>query len=98
MSARTLRIRSIGTSALALSVAACGAFGPPRTPPQMASPAHYAAKDQSDPMPAAEGAAQHLQAGARPVPEWWKEYGSDALRSPGDQGLTNSPSRAAAPS
>jgi NodT family efflux transporter outer membrane factor (OMF) lipoprotein len=98
MSARTSRIRLIGTSALALSVAACGAFGPERNPPQMASPGHYAAKEQSLEMPIAGGAAQHLGAGARPVPEWWKEYGSDALDALVDEGLRNSPSLAAAQS
>ena len=98
MSARTLRIRLIGTSALALSVASCGAFGPERNPPQMASPGHYAAKDQSLEMPAADGAAQRLNAGARPVPEWWKEYGSDALDALVDEGLRNSPSLASAQS
>jgi NodT family efflux transporter outer membrane factor (OMF) lipoprotein len=98
MRATALTIRLIGTSVLASSIAACGAFGPPRTPPQMTSPAHYAAKDQSDQMPAADGAAQHLRAGARPVPEWWKEYGSDALDALVDEGLRNSPSLAAAQS
>jgi NodT family efflux transporter outer membrane factor (OMF) lipoprotein len=98
MSTRTLRIRLIGTSALALSISACGAFGPPRTPPQMASPAHYTAKDQSPQMPAADGTAQRLRAGARPIPEWWKEYGSDALDALVDEGLKNSPSLAAAQS
>jgi NodT family efflux transporter outer membrane factor (OMF) lipoprotein len=98
MSTRTLRIRLIGTSALALSISACGAFGPPRTPPQMASPGRYAAKDQSPQMPAADGTAQRLPAGARPIPEWWKEYGSDALDALVDEGLKNSPSLAAAQS
>jgi NodT family efflux transporter outer membrane factor (OMF) lipoprotein len=98
MSARSLRIRLIGTSALALSVAACGAFGPSRTPPQMPSPGRYAARDQSLAMPAADGAAQRLNAGARPVPEWWKEYGSEPLDALVDEGLKNSPSLAAAQS
>jgi NodT family efflux transporter outer membrane factor (OMF) lipoprotein len=83
---------------LASSVAACGAFGPPRTAPQMTSPAHYAAKDQSDQMPAADGAAQRLREGARLLPEWWKEYSSDALDTLVDEGLKNSPSLAAAQS
>ena len=98
MRSRTSRIRLIGTCGLSLCVAACGAFGPPRNPPQMASPAHYAAKDQPFTMPAADGAAQRLRAGARPVPEWWKEYGSDALDALVDEGLKNSPSLAAAQS
>src|SRR6266481_5338015 len=98
MSPRAVRIRRFGISALALSAAACGAFGPERTPPQMTSPGHYVAKDQSLEMPAADGAAQHLGAGARPVAEWWKEYGSDALDALVDEGLRNSPSLAAAQS
>jgi NodT family efflux transporter outer membrane factor (OMF) lipoprotein len=105
MSTRALRIRLIGrtrligASALASSIVACGAFGPPRNPPQMTSPEHYAAKVQSSTeMPAADGVAQRLRAGARPVPEWWKEYGSDALDALVDEGLKNSPSLAAAQS
>ncbi len=98
MRATASTVRLIGTFMLASSVAACGAFGPPRTPPQMTSPAHYAAKGQSDQMPAADGAAQRLRTGARPVPEWWKEYGSDALDALVDEGLSNSPSLAAAQS
>jgi NodT family efflux transporter outer membrane factor (OMF) lipoprotein len=99
MSARAVKIRLIGTSALALSIAACGAFGPERAPPPMASPGHYAAKNQPLEMPAAaDSAAQRLGAGARPVPEWWKEYGSDVLDALVDEGLKNSPSLAAAQS
>jgi NodT family efflux transporter outer membrane factor (OMF) lipoprotein len=100
MSARAVKIRLIGTFALALSIAACGAFGPERAPPPMASPGHYAAKNQPLEMPvaAADSAAQRLGAGARPVPEWWKEYGSDVLDALVDEGLKNSPSLAAAQS
>ena len=100
MSARAVRIRLIGTCALALGIAACGAFGPERAPPPMASPGHYAAKDQPLEMPAADddSAAQRLGAGAPPVPEWWKEYGSDVLDALVDEGLKNSPSLAAAQS
>jgi NodT family efflux transporter outer membrane factor (OMF) lipoprotein len=98
ISAPPATIRLIGTSMLALAVAGCGAFGPPRTPPQMASPGRYTAKEQSLEMPDADGAAQRLRADAPPVPEWWKEYGSDALDALVDEGLRNSPSLAAAQS
>ena len=90
------RTRLIAASALSFCIAACGAFGPPRTPPRMTLPDRYAAREQSAEMPAADGSAQHLRAGARPLPEWWKEYGSDELDALVDEGLKNSPTLAAA--
>ncbi|MCH1990598.1 hypothetical protein L7Q18_30415, partial [Achromobacter xylosoxidans] len=33
---------------------------------------------------------------ARPVPEWWKRFGSDALNAMVEEGLANSPDLAAA--
>ena len=93
-----LKIRLIGAWALAACVAACGVFGPERTPPKMPLPDRYAATDQSPEMPAADGAAQRVSAGAPPVPEWWKEYGCAALDALVDEGLKNSPSLAAAQS
>jgi NodT family efflux transporter outer membrane factor (OMF) lipoprotein len=85
----------IGACTLAASLAACGAFGPERTPPRMASPDRYAATEQPPQMPTSDGTAQLLRAGAPPIPQWWKEYGSDALDALVDEGLKNSPSLAA---
>jgi NodT family efflux transporter outer membrane factor (OMF) lipoprotein len=82
--------------AVALSLVGCAHFGPPREPPQVATPAHYAVIDPGAQLPAADGTAQKLDVGGRPVPEWWHAYGSDALDALVGEGLRNSPSLAAA--
>jgi NodT family efflux transporter outer membrane factor (OMF) lipoprotein len=87
-----------GAAALALTVGACGAFGPPREPPPMPSPAHYAVDASSEKLPLADGVAQQLAVGARPLPMWWTLYQSDALNALVDEGLAKSPSLAAAQS
>src|SRR5258706_11761861 len=89
---------SVALLALTLNVAACSSFGPPRDPPQMPTPAHYAVNETPAQLALADGVAQHLAIGARPVPEWWKEYRSDALDALVEEGLRNSPSLAAAQS
>jgi NodT family efflux transporter outer membrane factor (OMF) lipoprotein len=88
-------IRTAAVAAAILGLAACGAFGPPREPPSVPSPAHYAAKDMVSRLPEADGAAQQIYAGA-PVPQWWRAYDSDALDALVEEGLRNSPSLAAA--
>jgi NodT family efflux transporter outer membrane factor (OMF) lipoprotein len=85
-----------GTAALTLTVAACGAFGPDREPPSMPSPVHYAIDAQGAQLPLADGVAQQLDAGARPLPQWWTAYQSDALDALVEEGLNKSPSLAAA--
>jgi NodT family efflux transporter outer membrane factor (OMF) lipoprotein len=83
---------------LTLSVSACTAFGPDRNPPQMPSPVHYSVEGQPVQLPRADGVAQQVAIGARPVPEWWQAYQSDALDALVEEGLTHSPSLAAAQS
>ncbi|MDB6089844.1 MAG: transporter [Gammaproteobacteria bacterium] len=92
MRARTLM------AGLTLGVSACTAFGPDRNPPQMPSPAHYSVEGQPVQLPTAGGIAQHVAIGARPVPEWWQAYESDALNALVEEGLNHSPSLAAAQS
>jgi NodT family efflux transporter outer membrane factor (OMF) lipoprotein len=84
--------------ALALSLTACTAFGPTRSPPPMPSPEHYSVTRQATQLPAADGVTQSVATGARPVPEWWKAYQSDELNQLVEEGLENSPSLAAAQS
>ena len=85
--------------AVTLSVSACTAFGPTRNPPAMASPPeHYSVANQSAQLPVADGVAQVMATGARPMPEWWKSYQSDELNGLVEEGLKNSPSLAAAQS
>jgi NodT family efflux transporter outer membrane factor (OMF) lipoprotein len=86
------------TLAAVLTLSACAAFGPDRKPPRMPSPAHYSLENQPAQLPVADGVAQKVDAGARPVPQWWQAYQSDVLNSLVDEGLKNSPSLAAAQS
>src|SRR6267154_479618 len=85
-------------AALTLTAAACGAFGPDREPPKMPSPAHYAVEAQPAQLPLADGVAQQLAVGTRPLPKWWMMYQSDTLNALVDEGLAKSPSLAAAQS
>jgi NodT family efflux transporter outer membrane factor (OMF) lipoprotein len=98
MKATSTHATFIPVAAIVLCLAGCGAFGPPRDPPHIASPAHYALQAQAPQLPTADGVAQQLAFGARPVPQWWKAYRSDALDALVDEGLNNSPSLAAAQS
>jgi NodT family efflux transporter outer membrane factor (OMF) lipoprotein len=82
--------------ALVLGLAGCTAFGPPRDPPKMSSPSHYAAAIQGAQLPPAAGVAQQLVGGARPVPAWWTVFQSGALDALVEEGLRRSPSLAAA--
>ena len=82
----------------ALTLSACAAFGPDRKPPKMPSPEHYSLESQPSQLPAADGVAQKIDPGARPVPDWWKSFESDELNGLVEEGLANSPSLAAAQS
>jgi NodT family efflux transporter outer membrane factor (OMF) lipoprotein len=86
----------IGATALIFCVAGCGAFGPPRDPPAMPSPTHYAAAAEPANLPLADGVAQQLDRGARPIPNWWSVYRCEALDGLVAEGLEHSPSLAAA--
>ena len=96
MNAKRMTIAAL--AALALALDGCTAFGPPRDPPHMPEPEHYAVPAQSTKLPAADGVAQQLAIGARPVPRWWEAYQSDALNALVDEGLAKNPSLAAAQS
>ncbi|MFL6602758.1 MAG: efflux transporter outer membrane subunit [Steroidobacteraceae bacterium] len=82
--------------AVVLALSACTAFGPDRRPPPMPQPAHYSVEGQPAQTAQADGMAQQVASGARPVPRWWTAYGSDDLDSLVEEGLKNSPSLAAA--
>lgn len=86
------------TCALIAACAVLGAcaFGPDGKPPTMPQPAHYGAQPQAQASVTAEGASQRFVAGAKPVPEWWKLYRSDALNALVDEGLRANPNLAAA--
>lgn len=86
------------TVAVALTLSACAAFGPDRKPPKMPAPEHYSVASQAAQLAAADGVAQKIDAGAKPVPEWWHAYESQELNELVEEGLKNSPSLAAAQS
>lgn len=90
--------KALGAAGLAAGLAACSAFGPERDPPRMPSPEHYAALPQPSTLPSADGVAQHLTLGARPVSAWWEAFQSPELNGWVAEGLANSPSLAAAQS
>jgi NodT family efflux transporter outer membrane factor (OMF) lipoprotein len=79
---------------LTLGFAGC-AWGPGGKAPEMPEPAHYGAEPQPAQTVAALGVAQQFVVGAKPVPQWWTLYGSDALDALVDEGLRNSPTLAA---
>jgi len=70
-----------------LALSACTAFGPDRRPPQMPQPAHYSIEAQPAQTAQADGVAQQVAIGARPVPKWWTAYGSDDLNALVEEGL-----------
>ncbi|SAK97143.1 RND efflux system outer membrane lipoprotein [Caballeronia temeraria] len=88
-------IRRLSISAACLALGAC-ALGPDGKPPAMPQPAHYGVETQAQSSVTAEGASQRFDVGAKPVPEWWKLYRSDALNALVDEGLRASPTLAAA--
>ena len=98
MAPRNTRMTRAVAFAVALSLSACTAFGPTRSPPKMPVPEHYPVNDQGTHLPAADGVSQTLAAGGHPVPEWWKAYQSDELNQLVEEGLKNSPSLASAQS
>jgi NodT family efflux transporter outer membrane factor (OMF) lipoprotein len=94
----TISTTALALAAAVLAVSGCAAFGPDRNPPRISTPEHYAVEAQPTRSPGADGIAQTMVSGARPVPEWWKAYQSEELNGLVDEGLENSPSLAAAQS
>jgi NodT family efflux transporter outer membrane factor (OMF) lipoprotein len=88
----------VALASIALTLCGCTAFGPDRKPPQMPQPVHYSVGEQPAQSAEADGVAQQVAVGARPVPKWWTAYGSDDLDALVEEGLGNSPSLAAAQS
>jgi NodT family efflux transporter outer membrane factor (OMF) lipoprotein len=98
MNLARITIAALAAGVLAGALEGCSAFGPPRDPPRMPQPKHYAVPAQSTTLPTADGVAQQLAIGARPVPRWWEAYHSDALNALVEEGLAKNPSLAAAQS
>jgi len=68
-----------------LLLSAC-ALGPKGTAPAMPQPTHYGV-EASPAEAGAAGAVQHFALGARPVPQWWRDYRSDTLNAWVDEAL-----------
>jgi NodT family efflux transporter outer membrane factor (OMF) lipoprotein len=90
-----LRIRLFAVVAGPL-LTACAAFGPPRTPPPIASPSHYSIAPTADQVPSEHGPAQQLALGAAPPPEWWRAFGNPQLDALVSEALDHNQSLAAA--
>ncbi|HEY2590403.1 MAG TPA: hypothetical protein VGI35_02325, partial [Steroidobacteraceae bacterium] len=96
MSKRHLLATRVFSVAAASILSACAAFGPPRTPPSVASPAHYSIAPSSPQLPADHGPPQQLELGAPPVPEWWHAFASPSLDVLVSEALDKNQSLAAA--
>ncbi|MFT4066224.1 efflux transporter outer membrane subunit [Paraburkholderia sp.] len=95
---RAPRFDALARATLAASIAgalAACSFGPNGDAPAMPQPAHYGAEALPTQTVPAQGVTQQFVVGAKPVPEWWKLYRSDALDALVDEGLRNSPTLAA---
>ena len=90
----------LGTRAPALFAAsvltACTAFGPPRSPPSVASPDHYSSAPSNPQLTADHGLPQQLVIGAAPIPEWWRAFTSPELDALVSEALERNQSLAAA--
>ena len=95
MKTTTIRLAALTLSACAL--AACSTTKPDEVL-RVPTPQQYGAPAAPEQMPAADGVQQQLDRGARPVPQWWKAYGSEELDALVEEGLAQSPSLAAAQS
>ena len=84
------------TLAFLIVLDGCSAFGPDRSAPKMAMPAHYSARSEAETLTAADGVSQRLSADSVPMPEWWKVYQCADLDALVAEGLAHSPSLAAA--
>jgi len=91
----TMRLAALVLSACAL--AACSTTRPDEAL-RVLTPEHYGAAPTRSQLPGADGVQQQLDRGARPVPQWWKAYGSGELDALVEEGLARSPSLAAAQS
>ena len=91
-----MSIKVMSVAAMSVALAGCGAFGPPRDPPRVASPVQYSVAAQSLTLPDADGVAQRLSLHAPPLPRWWTEFQSQALNALVEEALARSPSLAAA--
>ncbi|MBV8210386.1 MAG: efflux transporter outer membrane subunit [Burkholderiaceae bacterium] len=91
----TIRLAALTLSVFAL--AACSTVKPDEAL-HVPVPQQYRAAAAPEQMPAADGVQQQLDRGARPVPQWWKAYGSEELDALVEEGLAHSPSLAAAQS
>jgi NodT family efflux transporter outer membrane factor (OMF) lipoprotein len=96
MSERHLLATRVFPVAAASILSACAAFGPPRTPPSVASPAHYSIAPPSPQQPAGHGPPQQLELGAAPVPEWWHAFASPSVDELVSEALDKNQSLAAA--
>jgi len=90
------RTAALVVASMLTMVTACAAFGPPRTPPSMAVPAHYSIAPAIPQLPTDRGRPQQLLMGAAPVLEWWRAFGNAQLDALVSEALEKNQSLAAA--
>jgi NodT family efflux transporter outer membrane factor (OMF) lipoprotein len=95
MSAVTATARSVLLLTWLAVLGACVSAHPPASN-LTASPEQYSAGAAAPTESTADGSTQHLDAGAKPVPDWWGAYRCDVLNALVEEGLAHSPSLAAA--
>jgi len=96
MNERQPLIARVAALAAASLLTACAAFGPPRTPPSMAAPAHYSIAQSNPQLPSEHGPSQQLVLGAAPLPQWWRVFASPQLDALVSEALQQNQSLAAA--
>ena len=89
---RRLRRALPGLFALAVLLLPGCALAPRGKPTAPAASAGYAAEAPPDATVAAAGIAQRFDAGAPPLPQWWRLYGSETLDAWVDEGLRHNAS------
>ena len=90
-------MRSHAAMAMLSAAILAGCASTPRAhAPQNELPEHYSAGSAAPAQISADGVTQHFTSGARPTPQWWTRYQSEALNALVDEGLAHSASLAAA--
>jgi NodT family efflux transporter outer membrane factor (OMF) lipoprotein len=95
MNKRPLLATHVLSFSAASMLTACAAWGPPRTPPSIASPAHYSLAPSTPQLSADHGPPQQLALGGAPVPEWWHTFASPSIDALVSEALEKNQSLAA---
>ncbi len=87
----TTQMARLSLAAGVLALSACSFAPLPQLPAPKSAPG-YAVQPPPAQSASADGVAQRFSLGARPVPAWWRQYGSDTLDAWVDEGLQHNAS------